>query len=172
MLAPVLARGDITMFDVDAVVNAANESLLGGGGVDGAIHHAAGPRLLEECRRLGGCQPGEAKITAGYDLKARWVIHTVGPRWRGGHAGEEDVLRRCYRSSLRLARERALRSIAFPSISTGIFGYPVPLAAKVAIEEIRDNLRADASMAVTVVCFSDDVLLAYESVVREIASGA
>ena len=164
MTQPIIVRGDITTLDVDAIVNAANELLLGGGGVDGAIHEAAGPRLVEECRTLGGCGPGQAKITSGYDLPARWVIHTVGPRWRGGGQGEEVILRSCYRSVFALVRERQLRSVAFPSISTGAFGYPLAKASVVASDEIVNALRKAPSLAVTVVCFSEEVLRAYQSV--------
>ncbi|HET6164224.1 MAG TPA: O-acetyl-ADP-ribose deacetylase [Planctomycetota bacterium] len=153
MSRALIVRGDITTLAVDAIVNAANESLLGGGGVDGAIHDAAGPELLEACRRLGGCEPGEAKLTPGFVLPARWVIHTVGPRWQGGAAGEEEVLRRCYRSAIAIARERGLRSLAFPSISTGAFGYPLDLAAPVALEEIGRGLAGGPGLAITVVCF-------------------
>jgi O-acetyl-ADP-ribose deacetylase (regulator of RNase III) len=149
----LIVRGDITTLAVDAIVNAANESLLGGGGVDGAIHDAAGPELLEACRKLGGCEPGEAKLTPGFALPARWVIHTVGPRWQGGAAGEEEVLRRCYRGSIAIALERGLRSLAFPSISTGAFGYPLDLAAPVALEEIGRGLAGERGLAITVVCF-------------------
>jgi O-acetyl-ADP-ribose deacetylase (regulator of RNase III) len=156
-----LVSGDITALDVDAIVNAANSTLLGGGGVDGAIHDAAGPELLAECRVLGGCEPGSAKLTRGYRLPARWVIHTVGPIWRGGHAGEEEVLRGCYRSCLRIARERALVTLAFPSISTGAYRYPVAEASRVALEEILLGLAAAPSLRVSVVCFGRDVRDAY-----------
>jgi len=131
-------QGDITRLEIDAIVNAANESLLGGGGVDGAIHRAAGPELLQACRKLGGCPTGEARITPGFRLPARWVIHTVGPVWHGGTSGEPALLANCYRNSLQLALDNNVRRIAFPSISTGVYGYPKPEAAKIALAVIRE----------------------------------
>ncbi|MBR3555954.1 MAG: macro domain-containing protein [Oscillospiraceae bacterium] len=153
----ILVRKDITAMAVDAIVNAANETLLGGGGVDGAIHAAAGPMLLEECRRLGGCRPGEAKLTLGYRLPARYVIHTVGPRWQGGGAGEEETLRACYRNSLALARDKGCETVAFPLISAGIFGYPKAEALAAAEEEIRRFLR-DEDMTVYLTIFGRGTL--------------
>ena len=152
----LVVRGDITRETVDAIVNAANSSLLGGGGVDGAIHHAAGPELLGECRGLGGCPPGQARMTKGYRLPARHVIHTVGPIWAGGTAGEDDTLASCYRESLRLAEEAGLSSVAFPSISTGIYGFPIERACRIALREIRAFLATAKSVrTVKVVTFSE-----------------
>ena len=151
-----LVRGDITEQQVDAVVNAANSTLLGGGGVDGAIHRAAGPELLEECRRIGGCPTGEARITGGYRLPARYVIHTVGPVWRGGSAGEDDLLAACYRQSLALAAAHGLETIAFPAISTGIYGFPAECAARIAVATVRDAASGDKSLdRVVFCCFSE-----------------
>ena len=157
-----LIENDITTLHVDAIVNAANTSLLGGGGVDGAIHRAAGPELLEECRTLGGCPTGQARMTRGYRLPARHVIHTPGPVWQGGDAGEDELLASSYRESLRLAAEAGLQSIAFPSISTGVYRFPLPRAARIALGVIRDHLAAGrAPIDVRVVLFSDETLRAW-----------
>lgn len=160
-------QADITRLKVDAIVNAANPSLLGGGGVDGAIHRAAGAELKAECRALGGCRTGQAKMTDGYELPARHVIHTVGPVWRGGHQGEPELLAACYRESLRLARQHGLTTIAFPAISCGVYGYPLLAAAKIALHEISEFLRHDRQMEkVYLVCFSDDIFAIYQQLVN------
>jgi O-acetyl-ADP-ribose deacetylase (regulator of RNase III) len=157
-------NGDITRLAVNAIVNAANSSLLGGGGVDGAIHSAAGPELLAECRRLGGCPPGEARLTAGYRLPAAHVIHTVGPVWRGGAAGEPETLAACYRACLAIARERGLATIAFPAISTGIYGFPREAAAGIAVATVRAHLAAETlPETVIFVCFDAATRDAYEA---------
>jgi O-acetyl-ADP-ribose deacetylase (regulator of RNase III) len=159
----ILLRGDITKLAVDAIVNAANTTLLGGGGVDGAIHRGAGPELLAECKTLGGCRPGEAKITRGYSLPARFVIHTVGPVWAGGHRGEPETLANCYRNSLRLASENCLRTIAFPAISCGVYRYPIREAARIAVETTTQFLQeSDSKAEVTFVVSSDEIQAAYK----------
>jgi O-acetyl-ADP-ribose deacetylase (regulator of RNase III) len=166
-----VVQGDITRLEVEAVVNAANTSLLGGGGVDGAIHRAAGPELLAECRTLGGCATGDAKITRGYRLPARWVIHTVGPIWHGGQHGEDELLASCYRRCLALVREHNIESVGFPSISTGAYGFPLERACRIALGEILAYLgAADSAAAVTVVCFSRTDYDTYQAVRAELST--
>ncbi len=161
-------RGDITRQHVDAIVNAANASLLGGGGVDGAIHRVAGPELLAACREIGGCPPGQARLTPGFRLPARFVIHTVGPVWQGGAQGEDEILANCYRNCTRLARSRNLISIAFPSISTGSYGFPVVRASRIAVRELRHAVERDENLqTVRVVCFGDDTFRAYERAMED-----
>ena len=167
-----IVDGDITKQQVDAIVNAANSSLLGGGGVDGAIHRAAGPRLLEECRGLGGCPTGEARITGGYNLPARWVIHTVGPVWRDGLHGEDDLLASCYRNSFALATEHGVRSIAFPSISTGAYGFPLDRAARIALREANALAASAALERVVAVCFGQRALNVYQRALADVENQA
>jgi O-acetyl-ADP-ribose deacetylase (regulator of RNase III) len=162
-----LFQGDITKLEVDAIVNAANKSLLGGGGVDGAIHRAAGPELLEECRTLNGCETGQAKITEGYKLPAKHVIHTVGPVWGGGRRGEEGLLQNCYRNSLALADKHYLKSIAFPNISTGVYHFPKERAAEIAIETVKEYMANNTLPAkVIFVCFDDQNYHLYDRILN------
>lgn len=164
-----VVQGDITRQNVDAIVNAANTSLLGGGGVDGAIHEAAGPELLEECRGLGGCETGDAKATKGYGLPARWVIHTVGPVWRGGNAGEAEFLASCYRRSLEVAEELGAATVAFPAISTGAYGYPPGPAAEIAVGVCRDWTRGSGVIElVRFCCFDRSSYEIYERVLSDL----
>ena len=166
-----LAMADITRLDVQAIVNAANISLLGGGGVDGAIHRAAGPELLEECRRIGGCPTGEARITRGYRLPAGWIIHTVGPIWRGGGFGEDELLARCYKSCFSLAARHGIRSIAFPAISAGAYGFPLERACRIALSEMKAFLEEEGEengVEVIAVCYSPAAYQCYQKVLSEL----
>jgi len=168
-----IIQGDITRLKVDAIVNAANTTLLGGGGVDGAIHRAAGPRLLEECRRLGGCPTGKAKATDGYRLPARYVFHTVGPVWQGGAHHEDDLLASCYRECMKLAQEYQVRTIAFPAISCGVYHFPVERAARIAISTLLDCLKDKPEMEkIYLVCFDPQAYQTYRKVFRELTHHA
>jgi O-acetyl-ADP-ribose deacetylase (regulator of RNase III) len=164
-----IVEGDITKQEVDAIVNAANTSLLGGGGVDGAIHRAAGPELLEETRKIGGCPTGEARVSKGYRLPAKHVIHTVGPIWAGGHKNEEHLLAGCYRNSYKAAQELGIETIAFPSISTGAYGFPLEKATEIALEETKKFLETDKTLSkVVFVCFGEKVLNTYQEVATSV----
>ena len=165
-----IVQGDITRMDVDVIVNAANQSLLGGGGVDGAIHRAAGPQLLEECRALGGCATGEAKITSAYNLPARFVIHTVGPVWHGGDRNEDNLLASCYQNSLQLAQGHQVRSIAFPSISTGVYRFPIERASRIALRVIMEHVDSqDNPPRIVIACFSGHDLDVYRKTYQKLA---
>jgi len=160
-------KGDITKLNVDAIVNAANTSLLGGGGVDGAIHRAAGSDLLKQCKTLGGCKTGNSKITKGYNLPAKFVIHTVGPVWHGGKSNEDELLANCYRTSFKLAKENNIKTIAFPCISTGVYSFPKERAANIAISAVKELLERNRSIeSVTFVCFDDENFMIYERLLK------
>lgn len=163
-----IVMGDITTLAVDAIVNAANSTLLGGGGVDGAIHRVAGPKLVEECAGLGGCPVGEARITGGYNLPARFVIHTVGPVWHGGTRGEPELLAACYRSCCALARSRGLRGIAFPAVSCGVYGYPMDRAAEIALTVLRDEAASGDFDLIVLVQFNEPALACYQAAARRL----
>ena len=164
-----MVEGDITKQPVDAIVNAANTSLLGGGGVDGAIHRAAGPELLEETRKIGGCPTGEARVSKGHHLPAKWVIHTVGPVWAGGNRNEDHLLASCYRNSFKAARELRIKTMAFPSISTGAYGFPLERAAEIALKETKKFLESDKAMSrVVFVCFGEKALKTYKDVSKQV----
>jgi O-acetyl-ADP-ribose deacetylase (regulator of RNase III) len=166
-----VVSGDITRLDVDVIVNAANASLLGGGGVDGAIHRAAGPKLLAACRTLGGCATGSAKLTAGYDLKARWIVHAVGPVWHGGGRNEDDLLAGCYRTALALARDKQAGSIAFPAISTGVYRFPLERATRIAVATVLGDLAANPRPErVTFACFGAEALGVYNAVIADLTA--
>jgi O-acetyl-ADP-ribose deacetylase (regulator of RNase III) len=163
----IAVQGDITTCRVDAIVNAANTSLLGGGGVDGAIHRAAGPELLAECRKLGGCSTGDAKATPGFHLSAKWVFHAVGPVWQGGGQSEDDLLASCYRRCLELAKRHQVRTIAFPAISTGVYHFPQKRAAHIAVDTVREHVSTSGVEVVRFVCFSQEMLAIYEEFLSE-----
>ena len=165
----IAVQGDITSLHVDAIVNAANSSLLGGGGVDGAIHRAAGPELLTECRKLGGCATGEAKSTPGFHLPAKWVLHAVGPVWQGGGAKEDELLASCYRRCLELAKQHQVRTIAFPAISTGVYRFPPERAARIAISTVRKHLESSGVKVVQFVCFGPEMLSIYERLLTQLS---
>ncbi len=167
-MAEIIAvQGDITTQRVDAIVNAANTSLLGGGGVDGAIHRAAGPELLTECHKLGGCATGDAKATPGFHLAAPWIFHAVGPVWQGGEHDEDDLLESCYRRCLELAKQHKVRSIAFPAISTGVYHFPPKRAARIAVDTVRDQVEASGVQVVKFVCFNSETMDIYQKILAE-----